>query len=101
MAVVRNSDIEVLEKISSLLDRRYHTFNTEEMLLVDNFNGIVQRFKNTKKELSEKNNNYNKAHKEYHRISVNMYAARKSGNIERAQYWENELNKLKEKNVNE
>ena len=86
MAVVRNSDIEVLEKISSLLDRRYHTFNSEEMLLVDNFNEIVQRFRNTKKALSEKNNEYNKAHKEYHRITNKITYYKKSGNKEKEEY---------------
>lgn len=95
MAVVRNEDIATLQKVSDLLKRNSDSYNKEERFLIDEYDNIISKFENTKKKLSDKSNQYNKDHKDYHRITVNMYACRKSGNIERAKYWEEELAKLK------
>ena len=99
MAVLKNADIEVLQNISTLLDKRYCTFNDEEIELVKNYNNLINKFVDKRKELSDKSRKFNKDHYEYHRISVNMYANRRNGNMERAKYWEEELNKLKERGI--
>lgn len=95
MAVVRNEDITILQEVSNLLGKNSTLYNKEENKLIDKYNDIVSKFETTKKKLSDKSNQYNKDHKEYHRITVNMYACRKSGNKEREEYWRNELEKLK------
>ena len=99
MAVLKNTDIDTLQNISTLLDKRYHTFNDEEIKLVKKYNSLIDKFINKRKELAVKSKKFNKEHKEYHRISVNMYANRKNGNTERAKYWEEELAKLKERGI--
>ena len=46
---------------------------------------------------SEKSNEYNKTHKEYHRITNNMHESKKNGNMERYNYWKRKRDELKKK----
>ena len=113
MAVITNDDIKTMVKVEELLHNKiqkesgikdidkngneyyYFNENDEEYNLWVKYWNIVEKFIQNKRYASKKSNEYNKRNKEYHRIMNNICACRKSGNLERVAYWENELKKMK------
>lgn len=114
MAIITNEDIKVMVDVEELLHKKlvqtnaikdseylegYHfDENDEEYNLWCKYWTMIERFIKTKKDLASKQNKWNKANKEYHRITNNISTNKKSGNKEKEQYWRNELKKFKELN---
>lgn len=59
------------------------------------FLSIIAKQLLLKKEKSQKQNEFNKAHKEYHRITNNISTARKSGNEQKLAFWQSKLQEYK------
>lgn len=59
------------------------------------FINLIERHQQKRKIANQKANEFNKTHKEYHNIMVSIADARKTGNKERLEYWQNKLKKYK------
>ena len=111
--MISNKDLEIMIKIENLIGVKskeiFGVDNDKEVVIkwydnsetivkandfIDYIN-IVEKIINDKKKCAEKTNKYNKEHKEYHRIINNISNARKSGNVEKVEYWENKLKEYK------
>ena len=113
MAVVKNSDLEIMFKIEHLmmsekrakmikdLDKKGFCMFNDEKITEDDINkfwNIIEKFINTKKDVSSRQNQWNKNHKEYHRIANNISNALKKKDDERLKYWRQQLKEYKERN---
>ena len=114
MAFIKNEDLEILKDIELYLyNVNKDTFDYENkehfvvrasevkdiraLDLYFKLYAIIENLESDKKELNNKANNYNKTNKEYHNISNNLYQARKRGNTEKIQFWEEKMRSYKEK----
>lgn len=95
--MIKNEDLKTLSLISVILDNKTYDLSKDDINTIIEYNKLIEKIISYKKECSNKNNNYNKTHKERHRILNNLYGARKSGNTEREEYWKKELDKLNNK----
>lgn len=111
--IIKNEDINLLIKMENLIginekrlfgknkDKKYTVKwydNTETIINFDDFisfMNLIERALQDKQKASDKANNYNKANKEYHNITVNMAHYKKKGNIEKYNYWKNKLDEYK------
>lgn len=59
------------------------------------FINLIERQIHEREQKNKKANEFNKNHKEYHRIINNMHYFRKTNNIERLEYWQNKLDEYK------
>ena len=59
------------------------------------FINLIERQIHEREQRNQKANEFNKKHKEYHRIINNMHYFRKTNNIERLEYWQNKLEEYK------
>lgn len=114
MAVITNDDIKTMVEVEELLHNKlvktngikdidnngkeYYYFdkNDKEYEIWVRYWNLVEKFIQHKKYANKKSNEYNKKNKDYHRIMNNIYANKKSGNVEKLEYWKNEMKKLKE-----
>lgn len=114
MAIITNKDIKIMVEVEELLHNKlvknngikdidkngeeYYYFdeNDKEYNIWVQYWNLVEKFIQHKKYANKKSNEYNKKNKDYHRIMNNICACRKSGNVERLEYWKNEMKKLKE-----
>lgn len=107
--VLKNEDINLLIKMENLIGHnkkylfgedgdkkhniKYHNENkiviTEDDFI--DFMALIERALQDKQKASDKANKFNKANKEYHRITCNMADAKRRGNIERYEYWKQQL----------
>lgn len=72
--------------------------NSETIVTADDFVdyiNLVEKIIVEKKILTNRANEYNKKNKEYHKISNSICKARKSGNVEKLEYWQNKLDEYK------
>jgi len=97
--ILKNEDINLLIKIKDLIIE-----NEKEMLNTTaaksdfaEFTALIDRATENKQKASEKANKYNKANKEYHRITCNMAHCKKNGNMEKYEYWKQQLMEYKQK----
>lgn len=102
MAIVRNEDIKVMVEVEELLHKKLKETtpvgeDNEEWEIWTKYWNIVERYIVTKKAIANRQNNWNKNNKEYHRITNNISASKKSGNKEKEEYWRNKLKEYKEK----
>lgn len=95
-AIIENKDIKIMIKIQDILEKYRDDFTEEEKKDTEEFNLAVERFAKSKKNHANKQNDYNKAHKEYHRITNNITYALKTGNQEKVDFWRNKLKEYKE-----
>lgn len=95
MAIITNKDIKIMVDVEELLHKKIET--EEEGELWTQYWNVVERMIAKKKEIANKQNNWNKAHKEYHRITNNITTALRTGNKEKEEYWRNKLKEYKEK----
>lgn len=61
------------------------------------FMNLIERHLQIRKQMNEKANNFNKSHREYHNILNSIAGAKKHGNQERLEYWQNKLKEYKER----
>lgn len=103
MAIVRNEDIKIMTDVEELLHKKLEETNTpkeednEEWELWTKYWNIVERFINDKKRGNEKSAKYNKDNAQYHRLSNNLYWARKRKDKERIEYYTQKLKEYKER----
>ena len=86
MAIITNEDIKLMGKVNLML---------EESDIKEQYSKMVERFIGTKKNIANKQNNWNKENREYHRITNNISYAKKRGNKEKEIYWRNKLEEFK------
>lgn len=96
MAIVTNKDIEMLNNIKDIIDKNNIITNNEDKNIYNDYITFIDRLVNIKKQCANKSNAFNKANKEYHRITNNITYARKTNNIEKLTYWRNKLEAYKE-----
>lgn len=115
MAIIKNEDLKIMVEVEELLHKKlvetngikddnggyYFDENDEECNIWVSYWNLVERLIVDKQKSSQKANEYNKRNKEYHRIMNNICSSKKSGNIEKVEYWQNELKKMKEGAKNE
>ena len=108
MATLKNEDLKVLIEVEDLLHSKlvetnaikegqnyYFDENDKEYDLWCNYWNIIERFIADKKKANKKSAEYNKRELKYHRISNNLYQAKKNKNWEKMKYWEQKLKELK------
>lgn len=59
------------------------------------FINLIEKHLQVRKQRNQKVNEFNKNHKEYHKIINSIHEARKTSNIKRLEYWQNKLNEYK------
>lgn len=72
--------------------------NSETIVTADDFVDYINLIENIiidKKNKASKQNAFNKANREYHRITNNICGARKSGNAQKLEYWQSKLDEYK------
>jgi len=111
--VLKNEDINLLIKMENLIgmnEKRLFGKNKDKKCTVNWYDGttttvdfddftsfmnLVERALQDKQKASDKANKFNKANKEYHRLMGNMCDAKKRGNIEKYNYWKQQLEEYK------
>lgn len=103
MAFIKKKDLQTLIKVEHLLYEKLKETdslnNDYEYDLWISYYNIVENIINDISKLNKKSNEWNKKNKDYHRIMNNLYDSKKRNNKEKINYWENELLKLKGKEV--
>lgn len=109
--MVSNEDLEIMIKIEYLImsENRLNMikelnengkcyFNDIEINDndINRYWNIIDMIKKNKATRNEKQKVWNKNHKEIHRLNNNISNNRVSGNIEKMEYWQEELKKYKE-----
>lgn len=114
MATIKNEDLEIMCEVEHLLHKKLEetngikdTFKGKEYCYFDEndkeyeiwikYWNMVERFCQDKDKSRQKARDFNKTNAEYHRLNVNFYAAKKSGNKERMEYWQNQIKEYKGK----
>lgn len=100
MAIVTNEDIKVMVDVEELLHKKLEDTtpkgeDNEEWEIWTKYWNIVERYITTKKKIANKQNNWNKENREYHRITNNISYAKKRDNKEKEIYWRNKLEEFK------
>lgn len=102
MAVIRNEDLETMEKVSKIL---YNTIcsqnvgNNEYYNIMLTFQDMVKRFVADKNNAKGNSSSFNKKNPEYHKIMNNISSNKKNNNLEKVEYWKNKLKELKESGI--
>lgn len=114
MATIKNEDLKIMADVEWLLHKKLEetngikdTFEGKEYYYFDEHDkeyeiwvkywNMVERFIQHKCDVNKKQNQWNKDHREYHRITNNITSNRKSGNKEKLKYWQNKLKEYREK----
>ena len=117
MTTIKNEDLEIMCEVEHLLHKKLEetngikdTFEGKEYYYFDEndkeyeiwikYWNMVERFCQAKDKSRQKAREFNKNNTEYHRLNVNFYAAKKSGNKERMDYWQNQIKEYKERKRN-
>lgn len=113
--VLKNEDINLLIKMENLIgmnEKRLFGKNKDKKCTVNwydsttttidfndfvSFINLVERALQDKQKANDRANKFNKANKEYHRITCNMADAKRRGNTERYEYWKQQLVEYKQK----
>jgi len=113
--VLKNEDINLLIKMENLIgmnEKRLFGKNNNKQCTVNWYDGtttiidkddfldfmaLIERALQDKQKASDRANKFNKANKEYHRITCNMAGAKRRGNMERYEYWKQQLIEYKQK----
>jgi len=90
--VITNEDIKVLEDIKKMIYGDKGNIET-----IEKYVNLIDNLKKQKKEHANKQNQWNKDNREYHRIANNISNNKVSGNKEKEEYWRNKLKEYKEK----
>jgi len=111
--VLKNEDINLLIKMENLIgmnEKKLFGKNNNKKCTVNwhdgtqtiidrgdfsDFLALIERALQDKQKASDKANEFNKANKEYHRLMGNMCDAKKRGNIEKYNYWKQQLEEYK------
>lgn len=114
MAVITNEDLKIMVEVEDLLHKKleitngikdtfngkeyyYFNENDEEYEIWAKYWNMVERFCQAKDKSREKARNFNKKNAEYHRLSNNLYSARKRKDTKRIEYYTKKLDEYKAK----
>ena len=117
MAIITNDDLKIMVEVEDLLHKKLvetngikDTFNGEDYHYFDEndkeyeiwvaYWNMVERFINDKQKASKKSAIYNKENAEYHRLSNNLYNAKKKNNAEKIKFYQDKLIELKKAREN-
>lgn len=112
MSIITNNDLKIMVEVEDLLHRKlvetngikdnfkgkdYHYFNEddEEYNVWVAYWNMVEKFINDKQKANRRSATYNKKNAEYHRLSNNLYNARKRNDTKKIEFYESKLIKLK------
>ena len=113
--VLKNEDINLLIKMENLIgmnEKKLFGKNKNKKCTVNwydnkkkiidfndliNFMDLIERALQDKQKASDRANKFNKANKEYHRITCNMADAKRRGDMEKYDYWKQQLIEYKQK----
>jgi hypothetical protein len=113
--VLKNEDINLLIKMENLIgmnEKRLFGKNKDKKCTVNwydnttttidfddfiSFMNLIERALQDKQKASDRANNFNKTNKEYHRITCNIADAKRRGNMERYEYWKQQLIEYKQR----
>ena len=102
MAIIKNEDLETMEKVSKIL---YNTIcsqnvgNNEYYNIMLTFQDMIKRFVADKNNAKGNYSSFNKKNPEYHKIMNNISSNKKNNNLEKVEYWKNKLKELKESGI--
>lgn len=102
MAVIRNEDLETMEKVSKILHNTicYQSVEgNEDYNVMITFQNMIKRFIADKNSAKGSSSSFNKKNPEYHKIMNNISSNRKNNNLEKVEYWKNKLKELKESGI--
>lgn len=114
MAVMTNDDLDIMIEVEDLLHKKLVATNGikdiykgEEYYYFDESDkeyevwvkywNMVERLINDKKAVSKRSAMFNKKNAEYHRLSNNLYSARKKNDTKRIEYYTKKLEEYKNK----
>ena len=118
MAVITNDDLEIMCKVEHLLHKKleetngikdtfkgkeYYYFdeNDKEYKIWVKYWNMVEKFCQAKDISRKKARDFNKNNAEYHRLSNNLYGARKRNDKERIEYYTKKIEEYKNKKGDE
>ena len=111
--VLKNADIDLLIKMENIIginEKYLFGKNNDKKCTINWYDGtqtkvtredfsdfiaLIERALRDKKTASDRSNKYNKRNKEYHRLMGNMCDAKKRGNMEKYDYWKQQLEEYK------
>lgn len=96
MAIVTNKDIKMLNDIKDIINKNNIITSNKDKNIYNDYVLFINRIVDIKKQCANKSNAFNKANKEYHRITNNITYAKKTNNIKKLTYWRNKLEEYKE-----
>lgn len=114
MAVITNEDLEIMCEVEHLLHKKleetngikdtfkgeeyyYFNENDEEYEIWVKYWNMVERFCQAKDKSREKARNFNKNNAEYHRLSNNLYGARKRNDTKRIEEYTRKIEEYKKR----
>lgn len=117
MAVLKNEDIAIMVEVEDLLhkklvetngikdiyeEKEYYYFdeNDKEYEIWTKYWNLVERLINDKKAINKRSADYNKNNAKYHRLSNNLYNARKRNDTKRIEYYTKKMEEYKNKKQN-
>lgn len=112
MAVITNDDLDTMIEVEDLLHKKlvatngikdtykrkeYYYFdeNDKEYEVWVKYWNMVEKFINNKAETNKRSAMFNKKNAEYHRLSNNLYSARKKNDTKRIEYYTKKLEEYK------
>lgn len=118
MAVITNDDLNVMIEVEDLLHKKlvatngikdiykgkeYYYFdeNDKEYEIWVKYWNIIEKFINDKKAVNKRSAIYNKNNAEYHRLSNNLYNARKREDKEKIEFYTRKIEEYKNRKGDE
>lgn len=97
MPIIANDDLNTMINTKILLESKLNKGTEIELEVLNKYTEMIERFMRQKRENYDKSNRYNKAHPEYHRMNVNLYNFKKTGNIKKVKEYEQKLEEYRRK----
>lgn len=110
MAIITNNDFDIMFEVEDLLHKKLEITNgindngniifdenDKEYEIWVKYWNMVERFIGQRKQANKRSADYNKKNKEYHRISNNLYWARKRNDKERIELYTKKLEEYKKR----
>lgn len=100
MAVITNKDLDIMCEVEWLLHAKLEETNqlkedSKEYDIWIKYWNLVERFCQAKDKSREKARKFNKDNKEYHRLNVNLYSAKKRNDTEKIAYYTKKIEEYK------
>ena len=114
MAIITNEDLEIMREVEHLLHKKleqtngikdtfkgeeyyYFNENDKEYEIWVKYWNMVERFCQAKDKSRKKARDFNKNNAEYHRLSNNLYSAKKRNDKDRIELYTKKIKEYKEK----